>query len=104
MFRQGDQERALRLPVSPLMDRSKSGITKSQGKGSLLRHKRRDRLPTALLLMRPRQVGYHISDRVGAEACTAPCQALPAALQIAAHLQLVSASHISKMDWPSSTR
>eukprot|EP00891_Asterochloris_glomerata_P000667 jgi/Astpho2/667/e_gw1.00013.90.1_t len=30
MFRQGDQERALRLPVSPLMDRSKSGITKSQ--------------------------------------------------------------------------
>ena len=36
MFQQGDQEKALRLPVSPLMDRSKSGITKSQGKGSLL--------------------------------------------------------------------
>mmetsp|Transcript_8480 Transcript_8480/g.25667 ORF Transcript_8480/g.25667 Transcript_8480/m.25667 type:complete len:957 (-) Transcript_8480:212-3082(-) len=30
MFRQGDAERAANLPVSPLMDRSKDGITKSQ--------------------------------------------------------------------------
>lgn len=51
MFRQGDQERALRLPVSPLMDRSKSGITKSQGKGSLLCISAWASCP--LLLMRP---------------------------------------------------
>lgn len=30
MFRQGDQERALGLTVSPLMDRTKGGVTKSQ--------------------------------------------------------------------------
>ena len=30
MFRQGDQERALGQPVSPLMDRTKGGVTKSQ--------------------------------------------------------------------------
>ena len=30
MFRQGDRERALNQPVSPLMDRTKQGITKSQ--------------------------------------------------------------------------
>ena len=30
MFRQGDRERAAGYPVSPLMDRSKTGITKSQ--------------------------------------------------------------------------
>ena len=30
MFRQGDQERALGQPVSPLMDRAKGGVTKSQ--------------------------------------------------------------------------
>ena len=30
MFRQGDQEKALGQPVSPLMDRSKAGVTKSQ--------------------------------------------------------------------------
>jgi hypothetical protein len=30
MFRQGDRERALGLPISPLCDRNKSGITKSQ--------------------------------------------------------------------------
>lgn len=30
MFRQGDQERARGLPVSPLMDRSKQGISKAQ--------------------------------------------------------------------------
>ena len=30
MFRQGDQERALGQPISPLMDRSKGGVTKSQ--------------------------------------------------------------------------
>ena len=30
LFLQGDQERALHVNVSPLMDRSKNGITKSQ--------------------------------------------------------------------------
>ena len=30
MFRQGDREKALGLPVSALMDRSKPGVTKSQ--------------------------------------------------------------------------
>ena len=30
MFRQGDQERALGQPISPLMDRTKGGVTKSQ--------------------------------------------------------------------------
>ena len=30
MFRQGDRERALGQPVSPLMDRTKGGVTKSQ--------------------------------------------------------------------------
>ena len=30
MFCQGDQERALGQPISPLMDRSKGGVTKSQ--------------------------------------------------------------------------
>jgi hypothetical protein len=30
MFRQGDRERALGLPISPLMDRAKGGVTKSQ--------------------------------------------------------------------------
>ena len=30
MFRQGDMERAKGYPVSPLMDRDKAGITKSQ--------------------------------------------------------------------------
>jgi hypothetical protein len=30
MFQQGDQERASGLTVSPLMDRSRAGITKSQ--------------------------------------------------------------------------
>ena len=30
MFRQGDRERAAGYPVSPLMDRTKTGITKSQ--------------------------------------------------------------------------
>ena len=29
-FRQGDKERNLGLPISPLFDRSKQGITKSQ--------------------------------------------------------------------------
>ena len=30
MFLQGDRERALGQPVSPLMDRTKGGVTKSQ--------------------------------------------------------------------------
>ena len=30
LFRQGDQEKAVGQPVSPLMDRTKTGITKSQ--------------------------------------------------------------------------
>ena len=30
MFRQGDMEKAKGYPVSPLMDRSKTGITRSQ--------------------------------------------------------------------------
>ena len=30
MFRQGDMEKARGYPVSPLMDRDKGGITKSQ--------------------------------------------------------------------------
>ena len=30
LFRQGDNEKQLLMPVSPLMDRSKGGITKSQ--------------------------------------------------------------------------
>ena len=30
MFRQGDRERALGQPISPLMDRTKGGVTKSQ--------------------------------------------------------------------------
>ena len=30
MFRQGDRERAMGQPVSPLMDRTKGGVTKSQ--------------------------------------------------------------------------
>ena len=30
MFLQGDNERALGQPISPLMDRSKGGVTKSQ--------------------------------------------------------------------------
>lgn len=30
MFSQGDKEKALHLPVSPLMDRTKEGVTKSQ--------------------------------------------------------------------------
>jgi hypothetical protein len=30
LFRQGDQERSNGLPISPLMDRHKAGITKSQ--------------------------------------------------------------------------
>lgn len=30
LFRQGDQERELGQSISPLMDRSKTGITKSQ--------------------------------------------------------------------------
>ena len=30
MFLQGDRERALEHPVSPLMDRTKGGVTKSQ--------------------------------------------------------------------------
>ena len=30
MFRQGDQERAMGQPISPLMDRNKIGVTKSQ--------------------------------------------------------------------------
>ena len=30
MFRQGDKEKARGYPVSPLMDRSKTGITRSQ--------------------------------------------------------------------------
>ena len=30
MFRQGDREKALAQPVSPLMDRVKGGVTKSQ--------------------------------------------------------------------------
>ena len=30
MFRQGDQERALGQPISPLMDRAKGGVTKIQ--------------------------------------------------------------------------
>lgn len=29
-FRQGDMEKALKLPVSPLFDRTKPGVTKSQ--------------------------------------------------------------------------
>ncbi len=29
-FRQGDQERALGLPISPLFDRAKQGVSKSQ--------------------------------------------------------------------------
>jgi hypothetical protein len=32
MFRQGDREKALRMPVSPLMDRSSPGIMQSQDK------------------------------------------------------------------------
>lgn len=35
-FRQGDMEKQLRLPVSPLMDRTGSGITKMQVRGMLL--------------------------------------------------------------------
>ena len=30
MFRQGDRERELGQPISPLMDRTKGGVTKSQ--------------------------------------------------------------------------
>ena len=30
MFAQGDKEKALKLPISPLMDRTKEGVTKSQ--------------------------------------------------------------------------
>jgi hypothetical protein len=30
MFRQGDKEKSLGQPVSPLMDRTKGGVTKSQ--------------------------------------------------------------------------
>lgn len=30
LFRQGDNEKQLHMPISPLMDRSKGGITKSQ--------------------------------------------------------------------------
>ena len=30
MFRQGDKERELGQPISPLMDRAKGGVTKSQ--------------------------------------------------------------------------
>ena len=30
LFRQGDTEKQLEMPISPLMDRSKGGITKSQ--------------------------------------------------------------------------
>ena len=30
MFSQGDKEKALNLPISPLMDRTKEGVTKSQ--------------------------------------------------------------------------
>lgn len=30
LFRQGDQEKALGQPISPLMDRGKAGVTKSQ--------------------------------------------------------------------------
>ncbi len=33
-FRQGDQERALGLPISPLFDRAKQGVSKSQVGGS----------------------------------------------------------------------
>jgi hypothetical protein len=35
MFRQGDRERAADFPVSPLMDRHKTGITKSQVRGGM---------------------------------------------------------------------
>ncbi len=31
-FRQGDKERELGIPISPLFDRSKQGVSKSQGK------------------------------------------------------------------------
>ena len=30
MFRQGDREKTLGQPVSPLMDRARGGVTKSQ--------------------------------------------------------------------------
>ena len=30
LFKQGDTEKQLEMPISPLMDRSKDGITKSQ--------------------------------------------------------------------------
>ena len=30
MFRQGDHEKVLNQPISPLMDRTKGGVTKSQ--------------------------------------------------------------------------
>ena len=30
MFRQGDREKSLGQPVSPLMDRARGGVTKSQ--------------------------------------------------------------------------
>jgi hypothetical protein len=35
-FRQGDREKALNLAVSPLMDRCKDGITKSQACASVV--------------------------------------------------------------------
>ena len=37
-FRQGDEEKRLRLPVSPLLDRDKAGVTKSQVGGISGRH------------------------------------------------------------------
>ena len=91
MFQQGDQERALRLPVSPLMDRSKSGITKSQGEGSLLCSVP-GQAAHSTAADAPWQVSCHIRCRVSAAACTAPYYALPAALQIAAHHQFVRAN------------
>ena len=103
MFRQGDQERALRLPVSPLMDRSKSGITKSQGKGQPCFAHAPGQAAHCTAADAPQPVSYHISHRVSTAACTAPIQAVPAALQIAAHLQLVSSNHMSTKNWPAST-
>lgn len=35
LFRQGDLEQQLSLPISPLMDRAKGGITKSQASSQL---------------------------------------------------------------------
>ncbi len=62
MFRQGDRERAAGFLISPLMDRNKTGITKSQVGLALFEH----RYPCviAILLWLPPESGVWVEGGV----------------------------------------